>query len=91
MPRRALSTLRAEIKEGGPSGTSMELSESASSEFVPSTQSASSAFVVSTEVSFELLIIQNLGGFEAKTTELLENIIEPYLGLGRGKLLWDEM
>ena len=24
MPRRALSTLRAEIKDGGPSGTSME-------------------------------------------------------------------
>jgi len=30
MPRKALSTLRAEIKDGGSFGASMELSESAS-------------------------------------------------------------
>ena len=53
MPRRALSTLRAEIKDGGSFGTSMELSES------------TSVVVVSAETSLELLM-QSLRGFTVK-------------------------
>lgn len=74
MPRRALSTLRAEIRDGGPLGTSMELSGSASSA------------LVSIDVSLELLM-QNLRGFNASATEL-ENEA-PFLGVevGSGKPL----
>lgn len=54
MPRRALSTLRAEIKEGGPLGASMELSESVS------------VVVVSTEASLVEFLIQNLRGLDSK-------------------------
>lgn len=56
MPRRALSTLRVEIKDGDSFGTSMELSESTSVSVVPA------------EESLELLMHNNLRGFTEKLT-----------------------
>lgn len=58
MPRRALSTLRVEIKDDDSFGTSMELSESTSVLVVP---------------SLELLMHNLRGCFTAKTTVVVEN------------------
>lgn len=66
MPRRAFSTLRAEIKDWGPCGTSIELSSS-------SVCSTSVAATGEDDVSSEELRILNLTtGFVAKVIELLE-------------------
>lgn len=76
MPRRALSTLRAEIMEGVPWGTSMELSGSASS--VPASID---------DASPEHLMLRNLGGFDAKATKFRS--VEPiFLGGVSGRPLW---
>jgi len=61
MPRRALSTLRTEIKEDDSFGSSMELSDS------------TSACVGPAEFSLELLIHSFRGSFTGKTTLLVEN------------------
>lgn len=71
MPRRALSTLRAEIKDGGPFGTSIELSDS-----------STCVVAVSEDSSLELLI-RSLRGFEAKEAEFGKKV--PFLGIGAGK------
>lgn len=69
MPRRALSTLRAEIRDGGVLGASMELSEFSS---VPVVSAA--------DISLELLM-ENPRVFEQKLIEF-ENLTEPFFGAG---------
>lgn len=74
MPRRALSTLRAEIREGGPAEASMELSESV----------AASAGVVSTgDASLVGSLMWNLRGFERK---LIRMQLDKFFGVESGKL-----
>lgn len=68
MPRRARSTLRAEIREGGSFGTSMELPVSAS------------VVTVSADASPELLIMQNLRCLDANLMEF-ENA-QPIFAVG---------
>jgi hypothetical protein len=60
MPRRALSTLRVDIKEDDSSGSWMELSDSNSA--------------VPAEFSAELLLMHNLRGSFTEKTMLVENI-----------------
>lgn len=74
MPRRALSTLRAEIREGGPVEASMELSQSV----------AASAGVVSTgDASPVESLMWNLRGFEPK---LIRMQLDTFFGVESGKL-----
>lgn len=66
MPRSALSTLRAEIKDGGPFGASIGLSESAS------------VALVSADTSLELLM-WNLRSLIAKVMEFMD--MAPFIGV----------
>lgn len=78
MPRRARSTLRAEIREGDSLGTWMELSSSAS---------VAAAVSAAGDASLELLM-QNLRGFDANLMVMEFENAKPSLGVGIGKLFW---
>lgn len=70
MPRRALSTLRAEIKDVGPSGASMDVSNS-----------STSFAAVSADPSLELLI-RNLRGLAVEVMKFEKKA--PFLVVGMG-------